>query len=134
MFRKRIELMGKIVQLLFQAKFRLLPRLDFGKIPILGKIIEWLIFYMSSGTINVQEHKMYINQMFPFSAITSDLLLNEVWEPTETKFIKNEVKENDIVLNIGANIGYYTLNIIKTLHATRLNLLQTVSTIPHFTI
>lgn len=76
---------------------------------VIRKIIKWLIFYIRSGTVNVQGHKMYLPTMDDVGIISFDLILNEVWEPIETNFFKREIKENDIVLDIGANIGYYTL-------------------------
>lgn len=39
------------------------------------------------------------------------------YEPVETKLVKKHVKENDNVVDIGANIGYYTLLMAK-LNAT----------------
>ncbi|MCL5099850.1 MAG: FkbM family methyltransferase [Candidatus Marsarchaeota archaeon] len=36
-------------------------------------------------------------------------LINGTYETEETKFFKESLKTNDIVLDLGANIGYYTL-------------------------
>jgi FkbM family methyltransferase len=38
-----------------------------------------------------------------------DLSLNLVYEPFETELVPSLVHENDTVLDVGANIGYYTL-------------------------
>lgn len=45
--------------------------------------------------------------------ICDQLVNNKVWEPFETTLIMNEVKEGEVVLDIGANIGYYTLILSK---------------------
>jgi FkbM family methyltransferase len=37
------------------------------------------------------------------------LLEDGRWEPLETGIVESELKEGDVVLDIGANIGYYTL-------------------------
>lgn len=37
------------------------------------------------------------------------LLTHEIHEPLMTEIIKRETKEGDVVLDIGAHIGYYTL-------------------------
>lgn len=41
--------------------------------------------------------------------ISQDLLVNGIREPFLTKIINDEIKEGDIVVDIGANIGYYVL-------------------------
>lgn len=57
--------------------------------------------------INCQGNKMYVNT--EDSGIAPSLLTRGVYEPFETELIKKILIENMTVVNIGANIGYYTL-------------------------
>jgi len=50
---------------------------------------------------------MYINA--EDVGVAPSLLAKGVYEPFETEFLKELLKENMTVVNIGANIGYYTL-------------------------
>jgi len=43
------------------------------------------------------------------SIIGRSILLEKVWEPEVTRFISSRIKPDMIVLDIGADIGYYTL-------------------------
>jgi len=51
--------------------------------------------------------------MFLDSCDSLQLSINEIYEPIETNFVKDKIKEKNIVLDIGANIGYYTLIFAK---------------------
>jgi FkbM family methyltransferase len=42
-----------------------------------------------------------------------DLFINKIYEPYETKLISNIISPGDVVLDIGANIGYYTVIFAK---------------------
>ena len=56
----------------------------------------------------VQGHKMYLDQKDNLS-----LSIFGVYEPLETELVKNEIKKDNVVLDIGAFIGYYTLIFAK---------------------
>jgi len=47
------------------------------------------------------------------SIISKSLAMNYVWEPLDTDFILSNVKQKMNVLDLGANIGYYTILISK---------------------
>src|SRR5262245_590665 len=49
-------------------------------------------------------HRMYLDKLDSLQ-----LSLRKVYEPIETRLVMDLVKPNQVVLDIGANIGYYTL-------------------------
>jgi len=57
--------------------------------------------------IDVNGHKLYVSNSFDCQ--TESLVKKGVYEEFNTKFIKKNVREGDVVLDIGANIGYFTL-------------------------
>lgn len=101
--------MRELIRFLWQIKLKILPNFDLGTVPILGKFIRWLVFYLKSGSINVNGHKMYQDPHQPLGFINYDLIINGLWEPSETNYFIQAIKENDTVLDIGANLGYFTL-------------------------
>jgi FkbM family methyltransferase len=43
------------------------------------------------------------------SAVATNLFVNHVWEPEETNLISALLRKGDVFVDIGANIGYFTL-------------------------
>ena len=55
-------------------------------------------------SVLVQGHRMWLDDKD-----TLELATREVYEPLETALLKKELKEGQTFLDLGANIGYYTL-------------------------
>ena len=98
----------------------------------MGKIINFILFkakmaYRALDLLTLKlglsvwqgEKEILGNVMFldiiNDKGISSDLAVDGIREPQSTKYIKGITTKNDIVIDIGANIGYYTLIMRKAL-------------------
>jgi FkbM family methyltransferase len=57
--------------------------------------------------IQVFGKRMYVDLWD--SAVSTNLFVNRVWEPEETKVVVGLLHKGDVFVDIGANIGYFTL-------------------------
>ena len=101
----------KIKNKFFKSTMNLIGNKGFSKI-FLGKPIKkYLIERCKTNEIVVNGYKMLLDE--------NDLLRLSLfdYDPIETEIVKTNVKKNDIVVDVGANIGYYTLLMAKN-HAS----------------
>jgi FkbM family methyltransferase len=76
----------------------------FGKNPIVKKILKNIEGNLKTEFAEVQGSKMFLD---PGDSL--NLSINGVYGELDTKIIREEIHEGDIVIDVGANIGYYTL-------------------------
>ncbi len=75
-----------------------------GNLPIIRNLNAKVITHLKEEYAIVDGHKMFLGK-------NDSLLLsiNKIYELNETNFIKDSINKGDIVIDIGANIGYFTL-------------------------
>jgi FkbM family methyltransferase len=75
---------------------------------LVKRAVAIIINLLKSNSATVHGHKIYLD-----SEDSLRLSINGVYEPFETDLLKKLIKPGSVVLDIGANIGYYTLLFAK---------------------
>jgi FkbM family methyltransferase len=84
-----------------------LSNLGLKKIPLLKRLHKFLKVHLRPKSVRAQGYKFFIDRR-DFK-VSSYLLKNKVHEPLETDLVKNQINKGDVVIDVGANIGYYAL-------------------------
>lgn len=92
------------IKWIFRLQQRFAPGFRPDRVPLLGKALRRVLALFQSRTAVVQGHRMVLD---PNDSLM--LSVREVYEPTETAFFLRSIKPGQTVVDVGANIGYYTL-------------------------
>jgi FkbM family methyltransferase len=102
--------MRKLIFLIFKVIIKALSGKKLGKIPgilAIYRIIYKIVRPNGIILITCQGNKMYVNTKD--EGIVPSLLIKGVYEEYQTELFKKSIRPGMIVVDVGANVGYYTL-------------------------
>lgn len=77
------------------------------KIPYMRIFLTPFVNILKPNYLIIQNQKLYIDKWDDI--VSQELILSGVWEEYETELIKENLREGDVILDVGAHIGYYSL-------------------------
>lgn len=78
------------------------------RVPLANLFYQKLNKFLSPTRVYVDDHIMYLDD-----ADSLGLAVNEEYEIAETRIVQEQISAGQVVLDIGANIGYFTLKFAR---------------------
>ncbi len=98
----------KFFLLIYKNAIKRLKGKGLRKYPLMKGLKNYVREQAKSDFAEVNGHKMYLG-----AKDSMKLSVNGVYEKLETDWVEKTIQKGDIILDVGANIGYYTLTFAK---------------------
>jgi FkbM family methyltransferase len=101
-------LAGKILLSIYKLMRKIFGGKGLSKYSTVRSIKNYANSNLRTDIVTIQGHKIHLD---PHDSMK--LSINEIYEALEIELIKKEICLNDFVIDVGAHIGYHTLNMAK---------------------
>ena len=105
--------MKKKIHAIYKKSFKIFIGTNIGRYGIVRKLCRFLSYNLKPDWVEIEGEKMYLDDVDSLC-----LSINGIHEKIITNLIKKEIHSGDVVLDIGAHIGYYTLQFANLVGST----------------
>ena len=105
--------MKKKIHAIYKKFFKIFIGTNIGRYGIVRKLQRFANSNLKPDWVEIEGEKMYLDEVDALC-----LSINGIHEKIITNLIKKEIHSGDVVLDIGAHIGYYTLQFANLVGST----------------